>query len=197
MKVYRYDNFTCCSGTYIQSLADYHNLIYYKDADGLYVNLYVPSEVIWNHQGSAIKITQETEYPLADTSVLTLQVRQSVEFPLRFRVPESSRNMSVLVNGAAANATVTPRTWATISRQWKSGDRVEVRIPQRFRWQRVDSQHPDRAAIVRGAVVMPLEFRYLEPLIRIPESDDELNNVLTRDTGTAVIRSHRQREYIA
>ena len=47
MKVYNWDKWTCCSGTYIQNMADYHNLIYFNDAGGLYVNLYVPSEVTW------------------------------------------------------------------------------------------------------------------------------------------------------
>ena len=47
MKVYNWDNFTCCSGTYSQNMADYYNLVYYKDAKGLYVNLYVPSDVTW------------------------------------------------------------------------------------------------------------------------------------------------------
>ena len=67
MKVYRYDNFTCCSGTLLQSLADYHNLIYYRDTAGLYVNLYVPSEVTWNHSSGEIKVVQETDYPQAET----------------------------------------------------------------------------------------------------------------------------------
>ena len=31
MKVYNWDTFTCCSGTYIQNIADYHNLIYYRE----------------------------------------------------------------------------------------------------------------------------------------------------------------------
>ena len=39
---------SCCSGTYPQAIGDYHNLIYFHSADGLYVNLYIPSEVIWN-----------------------------------------------------------------------------------------------------------------------------------------------------
>jgi hypothetical protein len=189
MKVYRYDNFTCCSGTYIQSLADYHNLIYYKDSSSLYVNLYVPSEVTWNHQGSDIKITQETDYPLTGSVKLMLDMKQRVEFPLRFRVPEWSNNMSLQVNGIAANATPKPGAWATLARQWSPGDTVEVRIPLRFRWQPVDRQNPDRAAIVRGPLVMPLEFRYLEPLFRPPASDDDLNNALTPDTGTEVIHT--------
>ena len=48
IKVDSCENFTCCSGTFIQCIADYHNLIYYKDPDNLYVNLYFPSEVTWS-----------------------------------------------------------------------------------------------------------------------------------------------------
>ena len=36
---------SCCSGTYPQAIADYHNIIYFRDVTNLYVNLYVPSEV--------------------------------------------------------------------------------------------------------------------------------------------------------
>ena len=71
MKVYNWDTYTCCSGTYIQNLAEYHNLIYFKDADGLFVNLYVPSEVKWN----GVTLTQETRYPDAETTTLTLAAR--------------------------------------------------------------------------------------------------------------------------
>jgi DUF1680 family protein len=189
MKVYRYDNFTCCSGTYIQCLADYHNLIYYKDASDLYVNLYVPSEVTWSNRGSEVRIRQETEYPLSETTTLTLEMSESSQFAVRFRVPEWCRNMSLEVNGAPIHVPAQPGTWATLSRRWSPGDRVQARIPLRFRWQPVDSQHPNRAAIVRGPLVMPLEFRYLEPLFRAPDNDDELNDILSPDTGTAVIHS--------
>ena len=189
MKVYRYDNFTCCSGTYIQSLADYHNLIYFKDAGGLYVNLYVPSEVAWSRPSGEVKVTQQTEYPLAETTTLTIDTSRPAEFALRFRVPEWARGVSFTVNGAPANVEARPGTWAAIARAWNAGDRVEVRIPLRFRWQPVDAQHPDRRAIVRGAVVMPLEFRYLEPLLKVPANEDELNTMLTPDTGTGVVHS--------
>ena len=186
MKVYRYDNFTCCSGSYIQCLADYANLIYYKDPASLYVNLYVPSEVTWSHQGSSVKVRQETEYPLAETSTLTLDMAQSMDFPLRFRVPEWVSGMSIQVNGAAANVTCAPGTWATLSRTWKAGDRVEVRIPLRFRWQPVDRQHPNRAAIVRGPVVMAMDYSFLEPMFLPPGSDDDLNQALIPDKGEVV-----------
>ena len=46
-KVYLEDQkWSCCSGTYPQAVADYHNLIYLHDNEGIYVNLFVPSEVV-------------------------------------------------------------------------------------------------------------------------------------------------------
>jgi DUF1680 family protein len=198
MKVYRYDTFTCCSGTYIQNMADYHNLIYYKDAASLYVNLYVPSEVHWHHQGNNLKMVQRTEYPAAEVSTLTLDMKQSMELSLKFRVPEWSQGMSITVNGAATNAACTPGTWATVARTWDPQDRVEVRIPLRFRMQPVDRQHPHRVAIVRGPLVMAFDFTYYEPTLKLPDNDDDLNDWLvpydgpaapfTPPTGPAVFR---------
>lgn len=188
MKVYRYDNYTCCSGTYIQCMADYCNLIYYHDEGGVYVNLYVPSEVSWDRDGRDITLVQETDYPVADTSTLIVNASRDTEFTLHLRVPEWSEGMSMQVNGTPANVTARPGSWATLSRKWSPGDRVAVSIPQRFRWQPVDLQHPRRAAIVRGAVVMPLEFRYLELGFDPPETDEDLNAWLTPDTGDEAVK---------
>ncbi len=50
-KTFFWDEWPCCSGTYIQTVADYHNVIYLHDDTGLYVNLAIPSEVSWKHDG--------------------------------------------------------------------------------------------------------------------------------------------------
>ena len=117
MKVYNWDNFTCCSGTYSQNMADYYNLAYYKDAGSLYVNLYVPSEVTWQRPGGNVVVEQETLYPEAETSVLTLRPAEPSAFALKLRVPSWTRGMSVKVNGAAANVECRPGTWATLERR--------------------------------------------------------------------------------
>ena len=77
MKVYNWDTYTCCSGTYIQNLAEYHNLIYFKDDAGLYVNLFLPSSVRW----SGLTITQETRYPDSDTTTLSVKAEASEDVP--------------------------------------------------------------------------------------------------------------------
>ena len=78
MKVYNWDTFTCCSGTYSQNIADYYNLAYYKDADSLYVNLYMPADVAWERPEGKVVVEQETQYPEAETSTLTIKPAKPV-----------------------------------------------------------------------------------------------------------------------
>jgi uncharacterized protein len=185
IKVDYWENFTCCSGTYIQDMADYHNLIYYKDAAGLYVNLYVPSELQWGD----VAVTQETGYPETETSTLTIDGRSN--FRLRLRVPGWSREMSVAVNGKPSGVVCRPGEWATIERAWSRGDRVEVRIPLRPRYEAVDRQHPRRVAVVRGPVVLALDYDYHDPAFQLPRDEAELAKWLAADGSPAVFRVNR------
>jgi hypothetical protein len=185
MKVYYWDRWACCSGTYIQAIADYHNIIYYKDKTSLYVNLFIPSEVTWKRDGGAtIRLTQATDYPTEGKIKLSLDISQPTAFPLKFRVPGWSNDVSVKVNGAAVAVERKPGTWATIDRTWQSGDLVEIQIPLPLRMEAVDAEHPDRVAVVRGPVVLVLEAAYDDPF-KFPANDDELNKWAVPDAGTA------------
>ena len=181
LKVYNWEAWTCCSGTYIQAVADYHNIIYYKDALSLYVNLFVPSEVIWTRTDGEVKLTQETNYPEAETSALTLKLQRPAKFGLKFRVPAWVNDMSIKVNGANASVECKPGAWASMEREWNSGDRVEIKIPLAARMLPVDRQHPNRVAVARGPVAMVLEAAYHDAAFRLPETDGELNQWLVAD----------------
>jgi uncharacterized protein len=174
MKVYNWDTFTCCSGTYLQNMADYYNLAYYHDANGVYVNLYVPSDVTWAGAGGSVTIEQDTLYPEAESAVLTVRPAQPTRFALRLRVPSWTRGVSIKVNGATVDAAAVPGTWAVVDRTWNAGDRVEVTIPLTLRMEAVDRQHPDRVAVMRGPVVLILEGAYHAGRFRLPETDADL-----------------------
>ena len=180
MKVYNWDTYTCCSGTYIQNLAEFHNLIYFKDDEGLYVNLFLPSEVTWG----GLTITQETRYPDADTTTLSMKTEAPKTFPLHFRVPSWTSNVSVRVNGSNVPVDARPGSWATVHRTWSSGDRVEIRIPLTLRMEPVDEQHPNRVAVVRGPAVFVLEGAYHDPGFALPLRDEELERWLVPEEGS-------------
>ena len=159
-------------------MAAYNDLIYFKDAAGLCVNLYLPSEVVWNGPDGEIKLVQETKYPEAETSLFTLGMKRPAKFALKFRVPGWVKGMSIAVNGAASGVACAPGTWAVCERSWNPGDKVEVRIPLSFRMQPVDRWHPNRAAIVRGPVVYVQEGNNHEPVYRFPLDEEALNKQL-------------------
>jgi DUF1680 family protein len=185
IKVYNWDTFTCCSGTYIQNVAAYHDLIYFRDETGLYINLYLPSELRWDRPGNEVRLVQETHYPDAETVTLRLALRVPTSFPLHFRVPGWTRDAAVRVNGDPAAVRAEPGTWARIERTWTDGDRVEIRIPLRRRMEPVDRQHPDRVALMRGPVALALEGAYHDPYFRLPEQDADLETWLVPEEWSA------------
>jgi len=144
----------CCSGTFPQVVADYHNIIYFKAPDGLYVNMFLPSEVTWTQAGTEVKVTQQTGYPESDTTNLTVQINKPTPFSLKFRVPAWSRGTTVKVNDTKLDVTIAAGTWATVQRTWNPGDRVTIQIPMEMTMVPVDRQHPNRVAFRYGPVVL-------------------------------------------
>ncbi|HKF50670.1 MAG TPA: beta-L-arabinofuranosidase domain-containing protein [Candidatus Acidoferrales bacterium] len=181
VKIFSRNAYTCCSGTYIQNIADFHNLIYYQDDANFFVSLYVPSEATWRRPGGDVTITQETNYPEEETSTLTLKMNGSQRFAMELRVPAWSPDASIKVNGSPAGISCTPGEWATIDRSWNSGDRVEMRIPLRLRMQAVEAAYPKRVAVVRGPVVLIQDGMMHEPIFELPSDPEELNSQLAAD----------------
>ncbi len=177
LKYYSRNAFTCCSGTYFQNITEYSNLIYFRDANSLFVNLYVPSEVEWKGPAGTVKVTQTTEYPEAGGSTLKLAMDRPATFTLKLRVPGWSNGMTVQVNGQPQTAEIKPGQWAAVTREWQPGDGVEVKIPLRFRRAPIDEQHPNRIAIMRGPVVYGQEDPH-KWLSDIPRTDDELDKLM-------------------
>jgi DUF1680 family protein len=187
MKVYKVSRYACCSGSLAQCVADYHNLIYYRDGSGLYVNLYVPSEVTWKGPGGDVKMVQKTAYPEEETSTLTLEMGAPSRFSLRFRVPEWASGATATVNGAPFPAEARPGTWAEIARIWAQGDSVEIRIPMALKMAPVDRQHPRRVAVVRGPVVLVMDDWVFEEIPQLPEPGG-LDTWLVPDEKPGVFR---------
>jgi uncharacterized protein len=154
-KFYHDDRWPCCSGTLPQIAADYRILSYFHDSDGVYVNLYLPSTLNWvGAHGAKLSLTQSGGYPLEGRVQIVVKASKAENFALRVRIPEWTQGETAIrVNGALENAQVS-KGFATISRKWKDGDRVELGIPMPMRLEAIDEQHPDTLALVRGPLVL-------------------------------------------
>ena len=149
------DKWPCCSGTLPQVTADYGISSYFKAADGVYVNLYVPSRLTWVQGSARCSITQNTNYPAESLVDLTLAVSSPAEFAVHLRIPDwAGANTSVSVNGRRLRTGIAKGAFLALQRTWKTGDKIELELDQPVRFEAVDPQTPDRVAIVRGAQVL-------------------------------------------
>lgn len=178
-KTYYSAAWPCCSGTYIQDAADFHDIIYFKGDGALYVNLFVPSQVAWSAGGTPVQVEQLTDFPASDTTALTVRPEKPVQFSLKFRVPGWTDGASVSVNGATQNIECRPGTWATVHRTWNTGDRVEIHLPMKLAFAAVDPQHPHRVAAVYGPVVL---VRAQETVV-VPNPNDISRWIVSKGQG--------------
>ena len=145
----------CCSGTLLQSVADYALDIYFHRGTSLYVNLYTPSKVRWSASGVPVKLSQETSYPDNGEIELRIRIPAPVEFSLHLRMPgwlESEAKISV--NGKTVGVSATKGSFAKIQRRWRDGDTVQLSLPLGFRAEPVDDRHPERVALMHGPRMM-------------------------------------------
>jgi DUF1680 family protein len=159
------DKWPCCSGTLPQVVADYGISSYFEGAEGLYVNLFTPSEVKWSWKGAPVKLTQTTNYPHGESSELHLELPSPQEFTLFIRMPGwLEKPAEIRVNGKDAGAATTPRTFAALHRQWSNHDTVQILLPFTFKTSPVDAQHPGTVALQHG----PLMLVALQPELELP-----------------------------
>lgn len=155
-KVYYSKKWPCCSGTLVQTVADYPLNIYFQSAaqNDLYVNLYTPSQARVTLNGTAVQVIQQTDYPAKDEIALRVQPAHAARFTVHLRIPAWLTQPSVIaVNGKSSGITGIPGTFASIDRIWHPGDRLDLTLPQSFRTEPIDEQHPETVALMRGPVM--------------------------------------------
>ncbi len=144
--------FTCCNGTALESNTKLQNSIYFKSADNqaLYVNLYVPSTLLWTEKN--VTVTQTTAYPKEDRT--RLAIKGNGEFDLNVRVPHwATKGFFVKINGKKKKVKAVPGSYLTLSRKWKDGDTVELQMPFQFYLEPVMDQQ-NIASLFYGPVLL-------------------------------------------
>jgi DUF1680 family protein len=153
-KGYSNHRWPCCSGTLPQAAADYRINTYFYDARDLYVNLYIPSKVEWQHRGARINLAQKSNYPFDGVVQFDLTMANPREFGLSLRIPFWTTGASISVNGKRQAMELKPGSFAAVRREWRSGDRVELDLPMTTRLEAIDAQHPETVALMNGPLVL-------------------------------------------
>jgi uncharacterized protein len=153
-KVYSSHRFPCCSGTLPQVAVDYGINSYFRDPNGLYVNLYVPSSVRWAMAAARLSLTQSGDYPFADVVSMRLAASQPAAFTLHLRIPAWAGGARIAVNGRTWPGATDPGSFAAVDREWRDGDRIDLELPRPLRLEAIDRHHTDTVALLCGPLVL-------------------------------------------
>lgn len=152
-RVYKEARWACCSGTLPQVAADYRINLYLRRPRSVYVNLYVPSTLRWEDDGTQLSLTQTGNYPYGGRIAFLLTASKPADVTLHFRIPAWAHGAQIRVNGEALPVPI-PGRFESVRRLWRSGDKVELRLPLPMRLEPIDARHVDTAALVRGPLVL-------------------------------------------
>ncbi len=149
----------CCVGTGMENHSKYGHFIYSHDGkETLYVNLFTPSSLV----SDDFVVTQETAFP--EQQATTLTIGKAGHYTIAIRHPQwVGEGFAIAVNGQPVDITAKQGTasYATVSRDWAEGDKIEVSLPMELRYETCPN-YTDYIA-----------FKYGPILLAAQTSDDE------------------------
>jgi len=144
--------FTCCIGTGMENHSKYGRNIYYHNDDELFIFQYIASELSWKEKG--LNIVQNTAYPEEQGTTLEFTCENPVRVSIAIRYPSWAENgLEISVNGKKKKVNQKPGSFVKIERKWKSGDRLEVKIPFSMRIETMPDDS-NRVALIYGPLVL-------------------------------------------
>ena len=153
--------FWCCTGTGLENFTKLGDSLYfYKDEDTtfrrplLLVNQYVSSELKWGE----ITLIQKSDFP--DGKRIRILVNGNKDFTMVLRIPDwVAGRPQIFVNGEVSPVAKEDcdEGFVSISRAWKTGDSVELKLPMEIRAYNLPD-NPKAYAFKYGPVVLAAEL---------------------------------------
>ncbi len=150
-------SFWCCVGSGMENHAKYGEMIYAYSDEDLYVNLFIPSILKWSEK--KIVLRQENNFPENPSTKLIFNLAPKSTVNLKLRAPEWAKvsEITISVNGKNVNVPVDVEGYFTITRKWKKGDVVEMKMPMHLSAEQLPD-HSDYFAFKYGPIVLAAKY---------------------------------------
>lgn len=146
------DGTFCCVGSGIENAPRYNEGIYFlEDTGAVWINLYIPSIL----NGKQLSLRQEGDVAKGDPVRVTIGKSAETEpLTLNFRIPAWISGPAVLsVNGKENARSSKPSSFLSVTRIWKTGDRIALTLHARLRLERAKDE-PSMVSMFMGPVVL-------------------------------------------
>jgi len=152
----------CCPTNLARFFPSLGKYVYGVSSDGLWVNLYVGSQLMTHlPNGSKVNLRQTCNYPWEGNIRFEVGLEAAQEFSLRLRVPGWASSFVLKVNRDPIRPSPSVANgYAEVHRQWKNGDIVELTLPLEIEQLEANPhviQNRGKVALRRGPLVYCLE----------------------------------------
>ncbi|GAB4374731.1 MAG: glycoside hydrolase family 127 protein [Calditrichia bacterium] len=146
----------CCTANFHQGWPKFTAHLWAATADnGLAALIYAPSQVTARvADGIEVTFVEKTDYPFRETITFRMVKGKSAFYSLHLRIPGWCREAQIRVNGELQTHEGAG-TIAQITRRWKKGDVVELRLPMPVR---TSFWHERAAGVEMGPLVFALKI---------------------------------------
>lgn len=161
----------CCPTNVARTIASLNGWAYTKSGSALWVHLYGGNRLETNLGGGKLILEQNTEYPWDGVVRFNIQEAPSAELALMLRIPAWAQGAAVQVGGEAPQK-ATAGAYHALRRRWRSGDRIELRLPMAPRLVQANpyvESARNQVAVMRGPLVYALESPDLPAGVRVSE----------------------------
>jgi DUF1680 family protein len=144
--------FTCCVGSGMENHSKYGENIYFHNNNELFVSQYIASKLNWEDKG--LTVTQTTQYPEEQGTSLAFNCAKPVELNVQVRYPYwATQGIEIKVNGKPVKVKEKPGSFVSVDREWKDGDKLEVKFPFSLRLETMPDDK-NRVAVMYGPMVL-------------------------------------------
>jgi hypothetical protein len=152
--------YPCCTSNFHQAWPKFTQNTWYSTADnGLAALIYSPSEVNTEINDIKIRITEDTNYPMDDKIIFTINILdkkvKEIKFPFHLRIPQWCKSAKIFINGKLCEETVNTSI-AIVDRAWKNGDCVTLKLPMEVQ---TCTWYENSLSIERGPLVYALKVK--------------------------------------
>ena len=184
----------CCPGNITRFMASVPGYVYALGDDTLYVNLFAAGDADIKMGQRTVKVAQQTRYPWDGAVKISVDPGTPARFTVKVRIPGWARNepvpsdlyrfadridepVKLCVNGKEVPLAL-DKGYATLDREWKAGDRIDLDLPMPVRRVVANTQvaaDHGRVAIERGPIVFAAEG--------VDYADRKVRDILLPDSG--------------
>ena len=168
---------SCCPTNLARLIPSIPGYMYAQKDDNIYVNLFIAGTAALTINKTALQIIQQNNYPWDGALSFTINPAKKTTFNLLVRIPGWAQNEAmpsslytfqnksdakpvIKVNGVAFEYTI-QNGYASINRQWKKNDKIELSLPMEVRMVVADKNVKDdigKIALQRGPLIYCAEW---------------------------------------